>query len=145
VLDAYDGSEPILFDTLTQIAMPRWSSGRVALLGDACGCLTLLPGQGSHMAMADAYVLARELERHDGNHAATFAVYEAKMQPAVTARQKDALMFAKVFIPSAESRPWLRRLVIRLMFNPFVLPFVFRAFGAKSALEGYSWNRRARA
>jgi 2-polyprenyl-6-methoxyphenol hydroxylase-like FAD-dependent oxidoreductase len=138
MLDAYHGSEPIFFDTLTQIAMPRWSWGRVALLGDACGCLTLLAGQGSHMAMADAYVLARELERNKGKHAAAFIAYEMKMRPAVAARQEDAATFAKVFIPSADSRPWLRRLVIRMMFNPLVLPFVFRAFGAKSALEGYS-------
>jgi 2-polyprenyl-6-methoxyphenol hydroxylase-like FAD-dependent oxidoreductase len=138
MLEAYHGKELIFFDTLTQIAMPRWSWGRVALLGDACGCLTLLAGQGSHMAMADAYVLARELERNKGKHAAAFIAYEMKMRPAVAARQEDAATFAKVFIPSADSRPWLRRLVIRMMFNPLVLPFVFRAFGAKSALEGYS-------
>ena len=30
-----------------------------SLIGDACGCLTLLAGQGSHMAMAGGYVLAR--------------------------------------------------------------------------------------
>ena len=38
--------------------MPQWHKGRVALIGDACGCLTLLAGQGSHMAMAGGYVLA---------------------------------------------------------------------------------------
>lgn len=137
MLDAYSGTEPIFFDTLTQIAMPRWSRGRVALLGDACGCLTLLAGQGSHMAMAGAYVIARELKRYKGNHAAAFTAYEAKLKPAVATRQEDAATFAKVFIPSAQSRPWLRRLVIRIIFSPPVMPFVFRAFGAKSVLEGY--------
>lgn len=134
LLDAYHGSEPIFFDTLTQIAMPRWSRGRVALLGDACGCLTLLAGQGSHMAMAGAYVIASELERYNGNYAAAFAAFEAKLKPAVAARQEDAATFAKVFIPSAQSRPWLRRLVIKALFSPLVLPLVFRAFGAKSVL-----------
>jgi 2-polyprenyl-6-methoxyphenol hydroxylase-like FAD-dependent oxidoreductase len=51
MLDAYQGTEPIYFDSLTQIVMPRWHQGRAALLGDACGSLTLLAGQGSHMAM----------------------------------------------------------------------------------------------
>jgi 2-polyprenyl-6-methoxyphenol hydroxylase-like FAD-dependent oxidoreductase len=138
MLDAYHSSEPIFFDTLTQIAMPRWSRGRVALLGDACGCLTLLAGQGSHMAMAGAYVIARELERYNGNYAAAFTAYEAKLRPAVAKRQEDAATFAKVFIPSAHSRPWLRRLVIKVIFSPLVMPFVFKAFGAKSVLEGYS-------
>ena len=110
--------EPIYFDSLTQIVMPHWSKGRVALLGDACGCLTLLAGQGSHMAMAGAYVIARELERHDGDYSAAFAAYEAKLKPAVTKRQDDAAAFARYFIPSARSRPWLRRLVIKMMFSP---------------------------
>ena len=138
MLDAYHGSEPIFFDTLTQIAMPRWSRGRVALLGNACGCLTLLAGQGSHMAMAGAYVIARELERYNGNYAAAFTAYEAKLRPAVAKRQEDAATFAKVFIPSARSRPWLRRLVIKVIFSPLIMPLVFKAFGAKSVLEGYS-------
>jgi len=138
LLDAYSGEEPIFFDTLTQIAMPRWSRGRVALLGDACGCLTLLAGQGSHMAMAGAYVLARELKRYKGHYAAAFTAYEAKLKPAVAARQEDAATFAKVFIPSARSRPWLRRLVIKIIFSPLVMPLVFKAFGAKSVLEDYA-------
>jgi len=137
MLDAYKGKEPIYFDSLTQIVMPHWSKGRVALLGDACGCLTLLAGQGSHMAMAGAYVIGRELARHDDDYEAAFAAYEAKMKPEVISRQDDAASFARYFIPSARSRPWLRRLVIKAMFSPLMLPLVFRWFGAGSALEGY--------
>jgi 2-polyprenyl-6-methoxyphenol hydroxylase-like FAD-dependent oxidoreductase len=138
MLDAYKGNEPIFFDSLTQIIMPQWFKGRVALLGDACGCLTLLAGQGSHMAMAGAYVIARELDRHDGNYAAAFAAYEAELKPEITERQDDAASFARYFIPSARSRPWLRRLTIKIMLSPLVLPFVFRWFGAKSVLEDYT-------
>ena len=137
MLEAYHGTEPIFFDTLTQIAMPRWSRGRVALLGDACGCLTLLAGQGSHMAMAGAYVIAQELERYDRDHRGAFAAYEAELKPAVAARQEDAATFAKVFIPSAHSRPWLRRLVTKIIFSPLVLPFVFKTFGTTSVLKDY--------
>jgi 2-polyprenyl-6-methoxyphenol hydroxylase-like FAD-dependent oxidoreductase len=138
MLKAYRAKEPIYFDSLTQIVMPHWHKGRVALLGDACNCLTLLAGQGSHMAMAGAYVIARELERHDGDYPPAFAAYEAKLKPAVTKRQDDAAIMARYFIPSQRSRPWLRRLVIKLMFSPLVLPLVFRWFGARSALEGYT-------
>ena len=135
LLDGYKGTAPLYFDTLTQIAIPRWSRGRVTLLGDACGCLTLLAGQGSHMAMAGAYVLAQELQRYDGNHAAAFTAYEAMMKPEIAARQENAATFAKVFIPTAQSKPWLRRLAIQTMFNPLVLPFAFRFFGSKSIFE----------
>jgi 2-polyprenyl-6-methoxyphenol hydroxylase-like FAD-dependent oxidoreductase len=138
MLKAYRAKEPIYFDSLTQIEMPHWHQGRVALLGDACGCLTLLAGQGSHLAMAGAYVIARELQRHDGDYAAAFAAYQAMLKPAVTKRQKDAAAMAHYFIPSARSRPWLRRLTIKLIFSPPVLPLMFRWFGAKSVLEGYA-------
>jgi 2-polyprenyl-6-methoxyphenol hydroxylase-like FAD-dependent oxidoreductase len=43
-LPAHADSEPLFFDSVTQIVMPRWHRGRVALIGDACGCLTLLAG-----------------------------------------------------------------------------------------------------
>lgn len=136
VLDDYQAKAPIFFDSMTQIVMPNWHQGRVALLGDACGCLTLLAGQGSHMAMAGAYVLATELKRHSGDYAAAFAAYQALLKPAVDRRQRDAALFAKVFIPSERSHPWLRRLTIRLLFNPLVFPLVLRWFGARSVLKG---------
>jgi 2-polyprenyl-6-methoxyphenol hydroxylase-like FAD-dependent oxidoreductase len=138
LLEQYQGSAPIFFDSMTQIVMPEWYRGRVVLLGDACGCLTLLAGQGSHMAMAGAYVLSRELARHNGDHEAAFAAYQAFLKPAVDRRQADAALFAKVFIPSSRSRPWLRRLAIRLLFNALIFPLVLRWFGAKSVLAGYA-------
>jgi hypothetical protein len=39
-----------------QVMAPRWFAGRVVLLGDACGCVSLLAGQGASLAMAAAYV-----------------------------------------------------------------------------------------
>lgn len=138
VLDDCEDTAPIFFDSMTQIVMPHWYQGRVALLGDACGYLTLLAGQGSHMAMAGAYVLAQELKQHNGDYGAAFAAYQALLKPAVDKRQQDAALFAKVFVPSERSRPWLRRLTIRLMFNPLILPIVFRWFGVKSVLAGYA-------
>jgi 2-polyprenyl-6-methoxyphenol hydroxylase-like FAD-dependent oxidoreductase len=137
MLKAYRAKEPVYFDSLTQIVMPHWHQGRVALLGDACGALTLLAGQGSHLAMAGAYVIARELARHEGDYATAFAAYEAMLKPAITKRQKDAAAMARYFIPSARSWPWLRRLAIKLMFSAPVLPLMFRWFGARSVLQGY--------
>lgn len=135
LLEAYKGKAPLYFDTLTQIAIPRWSRGRVTLLGDACGCLSLLAGQGSHMAMAGAYLLAQELRRYDGNHSAAFAAYEAMMKPEIARRQEDAAAFAKIFIPTTQSKPWVRKLVTKTVFNPLILPLTMGAFGSKSILE----------
>jgi 2-polyprenyl-6-methoxyphenol hydroxylase-like FAD-dependent oxidoreductase len=135
VLDAYTNEDPIFFDSVTQIVMPQWHKGRVALIGDACGCLTLLAGQGSHMAMAGGYVLAQELARQP-DHETAFAAYQNFLRPHVERRRKDAARFAGLFVPGARSRPWLRRLVIKLLFSNAGLKYGLRFFGSKSALAG---------
>jgi len=77
-------------------------------------------------------------DAQSSDYAAGFAAYQAMLKPAVAKRQKDAAAMARYFIPSKRARPWLRRLVIKLMFSPPVLPLVFRRFGARSVLEGYT-------
>jgi 2-polyprenyl-6-methoxyphenol hydroxylase-like FAD-dependent oxidoreductase len=113
--------------------MPRWHRGRAALIGDACGCLTLLAGQGSHMAMAGAYVLAEELAK-TADYRAAFAAYQATLKPHVDRKQKEAAAFARLFVPNRRSQPWLRHLVLRLMFSKIGLPLAMRSFGGRSVL-----------
>src|SRR5690606_18115985 len=81
MLRSLQSATDLYVDRLSQIIMPRWTNGRVALLGDACACPSLLAGEGSAMAMAEAYTLAGELHAADGDHARAFAAYEAKLQP----------------------------------------------------------------
>ena len=134
-LNAYDGGDPIYFDSVTQIVMPQWHRGRIALIGDACGCLTLLAGQGSHMAMAGGYVLAEELARQP-DHAAAFAAYQAFLKPHVARKQKDAARWARLFVRSPRSRPWLRRLVLKALFSRTLINLGMAAFGTKGVLRG---------
>ena len=42
--------------------LPRWTAGRVTLLGDACHPTLPFLAQGAAMAIEDGYVLARALE-----------------------------------------------------------------------------------
>jgi 2-polyprenyl-6-methoxyphenol hydroxylase-like FAD-dependent oxidoreductase len=126
---------PVFFDSVTQIVMPQWHRGRVALIGDACGCLTLLAGQGSHMAMAGGYVLAQELARQ-ADHAAAFAAYQNALKPSVDKKQKGAARSAPLFVPKPNSWPWLRRLTIKLIFSRPLIDLVLVSFGSKSVLAG---------
>jgi 2-polyprenyl-6-methoxyphenol hydroxylase-like FAD-dependent oxidoreductase len=135
VLAACPEDAPIFFDSVTQIVMPQWHRGRVALIGDACGCLTLLAGQGSHMAMAGGYVLAQELARHD-DHEAAFAAYQNVLKPPVDKKQKGAARSAPLFVPKPNSWPWLRRLTIQLIFTRPLIDLVLVSFGSKSVLAG---------
>ena len=137
VLQDLDDQTPLFYDSLTQIVMPRWSTGRVCLIGDACGCLTLVAGQGSHMAMAGAYVLATELSRRPDDHAAAFEAYERFLTPHVARKQDAAARVASRFVPSADSWMWLRRLTLRAIFNRFLLRPVMRSMGSRSVLRGY--------
>lgn len=128
---------PIYLDSTTQIVLPRWSAGRVCLIGDACGCLTLIAGQGSHLAMAGAYVLATELARRPNDHAAAFGAYERFLRPHVERKQRQAAKMAASFVPSARSSEWLRHIVVRAIFSRLLIRWTFRALGARSVLRDY--------
>lgn len=130
-------SAPTYFSPVTQIIMPQWhNDSRVVLVGDACGCLTFMSGQGSHLAMAGAYVLAEELERHDDLPAA-FAAYQSFLQPIIQSKQSEASKFASIFIPRQHSKPWLRRTAVKLMMSWFVTNFLSKFFNIKSSLANY--------
>lgn len=56
--------------------MPRWTVGRVTLLGDACHSMVPFLAQGAVMAMEDGLILARALTELDGDVASRLAHYE---------------------------------------------------------------------
>lgn len=76
-----------VFDSMAQVHLGRWSTGRVALVGDAAWCPTPLTGLGTSLALVGAYVLAGELAAADGDHVAAFDGYERVMRPYVTSAQ----------------------------------------------------------
>ena len=51
-------------------------------------------------------------------------------------RSRCARQFVNLFVPSKDSREWLRRLVIKLLFSLPLLQLGLRFFGAKSILAG---------
>ncbi len=62
--------------------LPRWSDGRVVLLGDACHAMTPYMAQGAATSIEDAAVLARCIEAYDGDDLeAAFKLYEAVRKP----------------------------------------------------------------
>ncbi|SER56352.1 FAD-dependent oxidoreductase [Streptomyces qinglanensis] len=96
MLAALHDADDLFFDAVSQIRMPRWSSGRVALVGDAAYAPSFLTGQGSSLALVGAYMLAASLA--DRDHVAGFAAYEQHTREFVTANQDlvgegDAVLF----------------------------------------------------
>ncbi len=119
-LDLLDGAENIYLDRVSQIRMDRWTKGRVALVGDAGACASLLAGEGSGLGMTEAYVLAGELARAEGDHERAFAAYEALLRPFVEGKQESALKFAGFFAPKTKRAIWMRDLGVRLASVPWL-------------------------
>jgi 2-polyprenyl-6-methoxyphenol hydroxylase-like FAD-dependent oxidoreductase len=135
ILEALDQAGELYFDTVSQIRIDPadgWASrGRVALIGDAASCVSLLAGEGSGLAMAAAYIVGGELRRSGGDHAAAFARYRDLFQPFVAKKQRAAVRFAKSFAPPSRWALFVRNQVFRLMAIPLVVGIV-----AGSALTG---------
>lgn len=74
-------------DALCQVHAPRWSNGRVALVGDSGYAASPASGQGTSLALVGGYVLAEELAATP-DHEAAFRRYEQRMRPFVTANQR---------------------------------------------------------
>jgi len=123
ILAAMESVEDIYFDRVSQIEMPRWSKGRAALVGDAVACVSLLAGEGSGLAMAEAYVLAGEIARAGSDHAAALSRYEERMKPFLAAKQESARKFASSFVPETAFGVVFRNWMMRLMNIPPVADF----------------------
>ncbi|MEV0636796.1 FAD-dependent monooxygenase [Streptomyces sp. NPDC050619] len=86
LVDAMRDADDLFFDTAGQIRMPHWSSGRVALVGDAAYAPSFLTGQGSSLALVGAYMLAGALATNR-DHTAAFAAYERDVREFVAMNQ----------------------------------------------------------
>ncbi|MGW1680716.1 FAD-dependent monooxygenase [Saccharopolyspora sp. NPDC002376] len=115
LLEQLDSTPDFHLDSCSQVHMPSWSAGRVALLGDAAHCSSPLSGQGTTMALVGAYVLAGELAATDGDHAAAFAAYEEKMRDYVAANQKMGADNAKRVSANSRFAIWAQYQLIRLL------------------------------
>src|SRR5690606_15261105 len=89
ILSALEEVDDIYFDSISQIRMDAWARGRVALIGDAAACPSLIAGEGAGFALAQACILAGELHRHEGDIAAATAQYQGRLQAAVARKQKQ--------------------------------------------------------
>ncbi|WP_120727241.1 FAD-dependent monooxygenase [Streptomyces hundungensis] len=106
ILAHLDDTPDFYLDQVAQVVMDRWSSGRVALLGDAAFSSSPMSGQGTGLALVGAYVLAGELAAADWDPEAGFARYEARMRSFVEANQEIGRMNARSRdVPGADAEP----------------------------------------
>jgi 2-polyprenyl-6-methoxyphenol hydroxylase-like FAD-dependent oxidoreductase len=92
------------FDVAAQVEISEWARGRVVLVGDAAYCASPMSGQGSSLALIEAYVLAGELAAAGGDHQAAFAEYYRVMRPFVTVNQCARNPVGAVHDPGSSER-----------------------------------------
>jgi 2-polyprenyl-6-methoxyphenol hydroxylase-like FAD-dependent oxidoreductase len=142
ILDELKGAQELYFDRVSQIRMPSWSRGRVALVGDAAFCVSLLAGQGTALAMTAAYVLAGELAKSGGRHDVAYREYETFLRAFIETKQAGAARFGGALAPKTQGGLWFRNQVM----NAFTIPGLARfAIGKeitdKLVLRDYCWQR----
>lgn len=119
ILATLDNVDDLYFDVVSQIHMARWSRGRALLIGDAAGCISLLGGEGTGLAITEAYVLAGELMRAGRDYHRAFGAYETLLRPFIETKQAGARRFLGFFATRTRFGLWFRDAAMRAMnFGP---------------------------
>ena len=144
LLTAAQEADDFYFDSFLQVHMPAWTSGRVALVGDAGYCASPLSGMGTSLALVGAYLLAGELgpaESSDANRIqGALQRYQTKMRPYVDKCQ-DIPNRVERYAPSSPSDIAMNIAVMKWMqrwpFRPIAARLWFTAADS-IALPDYS-------
>ena len=120
LLEGMASATNFYFDGVSQVEMPAWTRGRVALVGDAAASPSLLAGQGSALAMVGAYVLASALATPEHDHPQAYANYQTQLVATMKSKQAAARRLRLVFAPRNRAELLLRNTAMRLMRLPGV-------------------------
>ncbi len=96
------------------VELPKWSQGRVLLLGDSAHCLTLVSGQGAGMALASAEMLGKALLA-EADLDKALVLHEQKLRPIIGRLQARSRKMAAMFIPRSAFAFHLRNFIMRNM------------------------------
>jgi 2-polyprenyl-6-methoxyphenol hydroxylase-like FAD-dependent oxidoreductase len=135
LLDAMRTAPDFFFDSMGQVHLERWSSGRAVVLGDAGYCPTPLTGLGTSLALVGAHVLAGELAAANGDHAVAFDRYEQIMRPYVKTSQELPPGGAGGYAPNSAFAIRLRAMSMRWMGRWPMRPILAKQFAKAGDIE----------
>lgn len=105
-LDAVRAARDMYFDAVARVDVAKWANGRIALLGDASSCVSLF-GDGSTLAIAGAYELAKALAESPADPQNAFSRYQATHSELVASKQKNLVSTASRIVPRTSTGLWL--------------------------------------
>jgi 2-polyprenyl-6-methoxyphenol hydroxylase-like FAD-dependent oxidoreductase len=120
ILDRMEQVDDVYFDAVSQIHLPQWSRGRTALVGDAAACVSFLAGEGTGLAMVEAYVLAGELKTTPDDIPGALQRYEAQLRRFIEGKQRSATQFRGFFAPKSALGLKFRDLAVAAFGLPLV-------------------------
>jgi 2-polyprenyl-6-methoxyphenol hydroxylase-like FAD-dependent oxidoreductase len=121
--DAYD----FYFDEMSQVKMPSWSAGRVALLGDAAYGPSPMSGQGTSLALIGAYLLANHIGMSTDS-GPVLTLWESSFRSNVEQNQRLATDGMATLLPASRLGIFARNQTMRVL--P-VLARLGRGFGGR--------------
>ena len=115
-------------DVVAQVVMPSWHTERAALVGDACGAVSLLAGQGGSLAIAGATLLGEVLGpvASPQGIAPALHAFEQRWRPVVEVAQASGRRAASTFLPAGRAQRFFRRWIIRAADVPGIDRLVAR-------------------
>jgi 2-polyprenyl-6-methoxyphenol hydroxylase-like FAD-dependent oxidoreductase len=108
--DAYD----FYFDEMSQVRLPSWSTGRVALLGDAAFGPSPMSGQGTSLALIGGYLLAHHIATA-ADLPTAFALWEADFRANVARNQGLAADGMSTLLPASRIGIFARNQSMRVL------------------------------
>jgi 2-polyprenyl-6-methoxyphenol hydroxylase-like FAD-dependent oxidoreductase len=138
MLAELDDTSDFYLDSISQIRMGSWSTGRVTLVGDAGYSPGPAVGGGTSLAVIGAYVLAGELYAAAGDHDRGIRQYERELSELVRRSRRIGPASMKTLIPQTPRQVALTAHLMRMV--PRLPPLVQRALfslqgGSARALE----------
>jgi 2-polyprenyl-6-methoxyphenol hydroxylase-like FAD-dependent oxidoreductase len=142
LIEAMRTAPDFAFTSVTQVRLPRWSQGRVVLIGDAAACPTPLTGLGTSVALVQAYVLAGELAAAHGDHRVAFDRYEQVTRPYVATAQELPPGGVGGYAPNSALLIRLQGMSMRAMTRWPMRPILERQFAKAGdiTLPDYAFN-----
>lgn len=128
-------AQDFYFDEIARITMPHWTTGRVALVGDAGYCGSPLSGQGTAMALVGAYVLAGEIARTPHDPTAALTRYTETLRPFVETAQQLPPGGVKGMAPRTKAGIRAAHAFVRLTTSRMMQPLMTRML---SETESYT-------
>lgn len=114
VLENLDTANDYLFDSVNMVKMPKWTNGRIILLGDSAWCMTLYSGMGASGGLIGADKLGQAIAQN-ANLDKALNEWEKSMRPFIEKQQMLVKVKKDIFVPSNGFVLNTRRALLRLL------------------------------